>query len=217
MTFRDNQTAVHEREKAELRDKLAREREENEQLERELAALRQNRPLVDPNEDEEIQEELRKMGVRARKERISGIAGTITDVVLFLPRLFWHTIIAIGQLLGSFFSGFGNVPWQMWIMGAVASVMLGMCVYHEFYDIRDGYITGKTYTPPYTTSSCDKDGHCTTTYHPATWSVTINFEGQGATWGVSEDEYNHLHRGQWYCARDFLHEAPCVQDTPAEF
>lgn len=92
---------------------------------------------------------------------------------------------------------------------------MGKIPHHEFYDIRDGYVTDKDYTPGYWSTDCTGSGSsrsCSETYHPPTWSVTINFEGDSAKWEVSEGEYNQISYGDWYCARDFLHEAPCVRN-----
>jgi phenylpyruvate tautomerase PptA (4-oxalocrotonate tautomerase family) len=99
------------------------------------------------------------------------------------------------------------------VMFVFFAIMIGRCVYHELYDLRDGYVTDKGYRPGYTTTEC-RDGSCTTHHHPPEWYLTVSFQGENAGWTVTEEEYNRTAWGSWYCARDLFFDAPCIRNQP---
>lgn len=213
MTFRDAGQAYHEREKAELRDRLDAERQENERLEASLRILREK---VAASEDEP---EL--------SPKVSLLANA-HDVLMTPFRAVGSGIRGFFEIVASIAGGVLRFvfafPWQFWLIAVVILGMAGILIHHEFYDIRDGYVTGKNYEPAHYEyrEECSRDSngqescHTVQTWVDATYSLTISWENQSATWGVSEGVYNHVQFGEWYCERDLLHDAPCRRNRPGE-
>jgi len=91
------------------------------------------------------------------------------------------------------------------VLGVIAVVgfVAALAVYNFEYGLREGYVTGREYQAGYWSSStsCDSHGHCTSTshYHPPQWFVEITYDDASSSWGVSEDVYEELHHGEWFC------------------
>lgn len=216
MSFRNDNDAWHEREKAELRNKLGETRKELERAKaappKVVASNKAPSPKLEPFDpfpsvsDKQIEDYENKL----LKKSANGLY-----VDSFSPHkgLTWPTSDPFRRS-----TDWGPII-KLGIVGLVMTLGIGLAIHHEFWDIRDGYVTAKTYTPGHWSSSCSTDSHghrtCSQIYHPPTWNVTVNFEGDSASWGVTENEYEHINYGDWYCARDFLHEGSCVRNHPA--
>lgn len=223
MSFRNDNDAHHEKEKAELRNKLR-------ETQNALEAERRNPKTVKPSMEGSVDpfdftknkavpyNPMNKPAIeKSRAERaVDDYERKLLNKPMPLLDYSWdHASYRSNPFRSSFDSG-------KWLrVSAIASVfvvILGVMIHHEFYDIRDGYVTDKNYTPGHWTTSCTtRDGRtrCSNTYHPPTWSVTVTYEGDSASWNVTENEYEHLAYGEWYCSRDLFHTAPCVRNHPS--
>lgn len=110
------------------------------------------------------------------------------------------------------------------ILGGVGIFCLvGYAVYyHAEYALREGIVTDKDYQPAYTTTSCTTSNGrttCSNTHHPPQWDVTVSYGGTTGTWDVSEQDYDFIRYGQWWCARDFGYvcRGPQAENVPADF
>ena len=92
--------------------------------------------------------------------------------------------------------------------GGVIAVLAAILLLAGCSAISDGYITNKTFTPSYTTSSvwCHLVGKVTicqpiTTFHPDSWQFDIKKEDETGYVSVTEEEYNSYETGEYYPAR----------------
>lgn len=212
--FRDEKEASHAQETSELRNKLHAEKERAEKLQKEIDALR---PKVAP--------------VSKPIPSVSPLDFTGNHVKPYInhkpaaSKPSWDTQFPSSSRSNYDMSNYDwakprfpsratNVKIGLFF---IAALFVGVLIHHEFYDPRDGYVTDKTYAPGYWTTTTNSNGTTTTSYTPPSWSVSINFRGNSAVWDVSEETYEGIDYGDWYCARDLLHEAPCIRDEPANF
>ncbi len=105
---------------------------------------------------------------------------------------FWHSTT-------SFFAG----SLRFLIPTLLVALVVALIVYGELYTLREGFVTNKPYSASYVTTSCDNQGRCSSTYHPPTYGITVNYGGHEGTWSVSEEEYHQVRLGQWWCSTDF--------------
>lgn len=194
--FRDRNLALEEREKVELRDKLR------------LAENRLSK-LTKEKEDE-----LLKLNREADNAKL--LLGVVGSIERFFTWPF-RKLRDFGQAVSR--TGPGVIVAGFMITLFVG--MIGLIVYHEFYDIRDGYVVGRDYVPGHfdarAVSHCAPSGNdqvCSTTIEqvwvPPAWTLDIAYQHDSASWGVSEAEYDRYGNGDWYCARDLLHSDPCI-------
>lgn len=214
--FRSNSVARNEREKAELRDRLEQERIARERAEK---ALREAQKTA---EEAALEKRLEPGWFREtldgvysyfenRKERRVQAQQAELEKGLADFRLWPHSRYAPGHSFsrprGFFGTFFGTGAWwKFGIIGLMISAVLFLIITHELYDIREGYVTDKTYTPGYWSETCSGSGSersCSSTYHPPTWSIQVSYDGDAATWGVSQSDYNNIRYGQWACMPGF--------------
>lgn len=216
MTFRDNRFAQDEREKTELRDKVRDGLDQIATLKEENAKLSQ------------------KITEQLHAEEYAAIRGPS-----LLERFFtWldNLRISIVTTISGLFSLLGRaIAWPFVVMSDLTLIQLmflvsilgigisiGFAVWHEFEDPRDGYVTGKNFYPEHESCGWEeectgsgRDRSCTDVYRchtiPPRWTVDIGYQGTAATWDVEQDDYNHVERGQWFCARDILHTEACIE------
>lgn len=186
--------ARHEREKTELKEKVTL-------LERELAKAQiaklkhESKSTVD-----------KRVAWRKRREA----------VVLAVSSLF----AKLGNFLFRLKENWGLVH-SMGLIGLVIIVgLFGLFIYHEFYDLRNGWVADRTHVPAHyetrfntTCSGTGSNQHCYSTpyqqYVPDAYYVEIRADGREASWGVSETTYTNTEIGEWFCARDLFDDSPC--------
>jgi len=191
--FRDETVARHERELAELRNKLESERARAEKAEAEAAKAR---ALAEETEAE------RKLRGGWFKQWLDRRAERKRNYDPYRPGIF---------------SGFRRLSLVHILMGLGALLFAGFIildVYHYCTDIQEGVVTGRDYHPPHTSCTTDSHGHTSCTTIPEHWTVDIAFQGQSATWSVSESEYNRIHYGDWFCYTDMFHSEDNCHGRP---
>jgi hypothetical protein len=195
--------ALEEREKAELRDRLEAERIERERLEKANAQL-------EAAAKEAAFEKMMKGGwFRRIIENFYGYFERRREGSLEWRRSAFeakasHNNYGYGAFSRTPFRSSSNGAW--WKIGLAIFFLGGLIVLyvrHELYDLREGFVTDKTYVPAYTTTSTDGHGHTTTTYHPPQWIIDVTYQGDTGEWSVTEGDYNNLRYGQWACVTDF--------------
>jgi len=212
MSFRDNQVAREEREKVELRDRVLSLKEENERLARELAIAK--------HKEEQTAEEDAIVNRHKYLDKVAVLFEKISYPFVALGR----GIFAVLSFPARIFSSRPNKAEALGGMFIALTILtiVGCLVWQEFYAERDGYVVGKNYYPEHESCSweetCTGSGStrsCTSNYvcHtvPPQWTLDIAYQGNSATWSVSESDYEATQYGEWFCARDLLHTDPCVQ------
>lgn len=216
MSFRNNNDAWHEKEKAELRDKLnsALEELERRKMSDALKIQKETKPFVDPFD-------YTKNKKPEAEKKIVSYSNLFQENNFELNHNF-NDDFDVNKVWGSSrpssgFNDFHKKAGITFIIFCFISLFVGYLIHHEFYDIRDGFVTDKTYVAGYWRESCTTTNNhrrCSYYWVPPTWSVTVTFEGQSASWNVTESEYNAIEYGEWFCSRDILHSGPCVQNQP---
>lgn len=87
------------------------------------------------------------------------------------------------------------------VLVGVVLLPVGMVIYHEFYDIREGTVTDKEHHGEWT-QFVQSGKTLTPIHHPETWSLTIERDGETASWTVSEDRYDRTSIGDYACFED---------------
>jgi hypothetical protein len=248
MSFRDDRFASEEREKTELRDKLLALKEANEKLARENEALKIQ--TAEDSEMDALISRNKWLDRAANVGRwlltpFVALAQALAFIITFPFRMIGKFFEKPAQRPDFRFGGYGFTPFRQspferligWVLpfGVFSFgglVFLGVVsifvftiysmVHHEFYEIRDGYVTGKDYYPEH--EECGWEEHCTgsgddrrchSDYEchtvPPRWTVDIAYQGNASTWDVEQEDYDNTRRGQWFCARDIFHDQPCVE------
>lgn len=68
--------------------------------------------------------------------------------------------------------------------------------------LRAGWVVGRSYQAPYTTTSTtmiNGTAHTTTTHHPADWDIAIADGNQITEHDTSEGTYDRASLGSWWC------------------
>lgn len=196
--FRDEGVARHERELAELRDKLEAERERAERAEE--AARRAGAAETAARSRAEMAEAERKLRGGWFKQWLDRRAERKRE------RLSWVGPSSLGYGWGT--AGRRHIALPHVMMGFAFLAVVGLIalnIYHYCTDIQEGVVTGRDYHPPHTSCSTDSHGHTSCTTYPESWTVDIAFEGQSATWTVSHSEYERTAYGDWFCYTDVFH------------
>lgn len=175
MGFRDNKVAQEAKELAAALDrKLAEQaRKLQEQAQKE-------------KEREEIKRRKEKAYLEIEKEKISAFEKKLE------ARRFRHKWADAKSIL--FFVAVAGL-----IIGTIYAIYV-----HEVYGLREGIVTDRTYIPAHTTIDCRTSNNyttCSTTYHPATYSIEISYSGVSESWSVEEQEYINTPIGVWWCAQ----------------
>lgn len=66
-------------------------------------------------------------------------------------------------------------------------------------DLRSGWVVGRDYDAPYTTSHSNGNGGTTVTHHPADWDIYIADGDQITNVDVTEEVYDRAMMGSWWC------------------
>ena len=203
MGFRDNRMALEEREKAELRDRLEAERIERDRLEKVNAQLEAAAKQAAFEKQmgggwfrrkvDSVYDYFERRRVGSLQWRQEGL-----EKRLMTNRSYYQRDPFRGPSI------FRNGGW--WKIGLVVVFLvgaIGFYVHHELYDLREGFVTSKSYVPGHWSSSTDSHGHTTSTYHPPQWAISVTYQGDTGSWSVSEGAYNNLRYGQWACMPSF--------------
>lgn len=200
--FRDENIARHERELAELRTKLDAERERAERAE--AIAKRVAEREAAEKAREEMDDAERKLRGGWFKQWLDSRAERRRE-----------RSPSFGHVWGS--AGYSTFDRSKVIPAIALLLIIGVFsfnFYHYCTDIQEGVVTGRDYHPPHTSCTSDSHGHTSCTTYPESWSVDIAFQGQSATWSVSEGEYNRLRYGDWYCYSDLFHSEDNCHGRP---
>jgi hypothetical protein len=249
MSFRDDRFASEEREKVELRDKLSALKEANEKLAKENEALKiktaedaELDALVNRNKWMDRAASVGKILATPFVAVAQALIFLVTLPFRLIGKLFERkqpTIDPWGMGGFSGMRGFGYrqpslferiLPFGFMSFGGLVFLfVLGIfalaiysAIHHEFYELRDGYVTGKDFYPEHEQcgweEECTGSGnsrHCDDVYRchtiPPRWTVDIAYQGNASTWDVEQEQYDNIRRGQWFCARDIFHDQACVE------
>ena len=160
---------------AELEAQLTEEMQRNAKLERELDTLREPPP---------------ERGPSVLDRTADRVLNALLDGAIWLSRAAFSLTGVTAIIL---IAGAAGVGWLIYD--------------HEVNDIRAGYVRAAEHHPAYTSIECPynpttRTAVCTPTHHPERWSVRIARGNEGASWDISEADYERLRvagPGGWYC------------------
>ena len=212
--FRDTSVtlAQHEREKAELKQKLEVEQNESDDLQKKL---------------DEANEKINKLEKKNKGQTFKKVKEKMNDLFMSpADRRMKHNNDHWGTPKMRSWSEARRNPFRQSIGDRVASggiqglvalgfvCFVGLMVYNAyqyFYGIQEGVVYDKSYTPPYTTTSpvYDKDGHrigTDVTHHPEVYRIFIRQDEETNSYAVTSGTYNNTGIGQWFCFVDWFHD-----------